>query len=89
MTFMEGNLFAFYNGMQNYGTQSAPWVSSHSTVDMSSHLPSYILIPYENTSFGSGDMMPPYSPSPFVGSHILQTHLMIRGWDIPSYKSTM
>jgi hypothetical protein len=58
-------------------------------VDMSSHLPSSVSPPYENTSFGSGGMMPPYSPSPFGGSHILQTPLTVGGWNLPSYESTM
>jgi hypothetical protein len=33
--------------------------------------------------------MPPYSPSLFDGSHILQTPLTIGGWNLPSYESTM
>jgi hypothetical protein len=50
-------------GMQNYNTQSMPWVSnqfSHGMYDMSSHLPSFVSPPYANTSFGFGGMMPPY-----------------------------
>jgi hypothetical protein len=42
MTFMGENLSTFYIGMQNYGTQSMPWVSnhfSHGMSDMSSHFP--------------------------------------------------
>jgi hypothetical protein len=58
-------------------------------LDMSSHFPSSVLPPYANTSFGSGGMMPPSYPSPFGGSHILQTPLMVGGWNIPSYESTM
>jgi hypothetical protein len=42
---------------------------------MSSHFPSSI--------------SPPYSPSPFFGSHILQTSLKVGGLNIPSYESTM
>jgi hypothetical protein len=75
----------FYNGMKNYGTHSTPWVSNHfyhGMYDMSSHLPSSISPPYANISFGSGGMMPPYS-------HILQTPLTFRGWNIPSYESHM
>jgi hypothetical protein len=82
----------FYNGMQNYNTQSTPWVSNHffhGMSDMSSHLPSYVSPPYVNTSFGSRGMMPPSYPSLFCGSHILQTPLIVGGWNIPSYKSTM
>jgi hypothetical protein len=57
--------------------------------DMSSHLPSSISPPYANTSFGYEGMMPPSYPSPFGGSHILQTTLTIAGWNLPSYKSIM
>jgi hypothetical protein len=92
MTFMGENPSAFYNGMQNYGTQSMPWVSnhfSHGMYDMSSHLPSSVSPPYANTSCGSGGMMPPSYPSPFGGRHILQTPLTIGGWNINSYESTM
>jgi len=89
MTFMGENLSACYNGRQNYGTQSTPWVSSHSLVDISSHLPSSVSPPYVNTSFGSGGMMPPYSPSSFGGIHILQTPLTVGGWNLPSYESIM
>jgi hypothetical protein len=67
MMFMGENPSSFYNGMQNYGTQSMPWVSnhfSHGMSDMSSHFPSSVSPPYANTSFGSGGMMPPSYPSP-------------------------
>jgi hypothetical protein len=87
--FMGENPSVFHNGMHNYGTQSAPWVSSHSPIDMSSHFPSSVFPPYANTSFCSWGMMPPYIPSPFGGSHILQTPLTVGGWNIPSYESTM
>jgi hypothetical protein len=89
---MGENPSSFYNGMKNYGTQSMPWVSnhfSHGMSDMSSHMPSSISPPYANTSFGFRGMMPPSYPSPFGGSHILQTPLTIGGWNLPSYKSTM
>jgi hypothetical protein len=56
---------------------------------MSSHLPSSVSPPYANTSFGSGGMMPPSYPSPFGGSHILQTPFTVGGWNLPSYESTM
>jgi hypothetical protein len=68
------------------------WVSNHISQgmsDMSSHFPSFVSPPYANTSFGFGGMMPPPYPSPFGGSHILQTPLTVGGWNIPSYKSTM
>jgi hypothetical protein len=69
-----------------------PWVSNHfahGMLDMSSHFPSSIFPSYANTSFGSGGMMPTSYPSPFGGSHILQTSLTVGGWNLPSYKSTM
>jgi hypothetical protein len=92
MTFMGENPSAFYYGMKNYNTQSMPWVSdhfSHGMSDMSSHLPSFVSPPYENTRFGSGGMMPPSYPSLFSGIHILQTPLTVGGWNLPSYESTM
>jgi hypothetical protein len=79
-------------GMQNYNTQSTPWVSnhfSHGILDMSSHLPSSVSSPYVNTSLGSGGMMRPSYPSPLCGSHILQTPLTVGGWNLLSYKSFM
>jgi hypothetical protein len=60
--FMGTNPSTSHYGMQNYNTQSMPWVSnhfSHCMSDMSSHLPSFVSPPYANTSFGSGGMMPP------------------------------
>jgi hypothetical protein len=36
--FMGTNPPVSYNGMQNFGTQSMPWVSSHSPVDIPSPL---------------------------------------------------
>jgi hypothetical protein len=90
--FMGMDPSASHYGMQNYNTQSMPWVSnhfSHGMYDMSSHFPSSVSPPYANTSFGFGGMMPPSYPSPFGGSHILQTPLMVGGWNLPSYESTM
>ena len=69
-----------------------PWVSNHfyhGMLDMSSYFPSSISPPYANTSFGSRGMMPPSYPSPFGRIHILQTPLMVGGWNLLSYKSTM
>jgi hypothetical protein len=60
--FMGMDPSASHYGMQNYNTQSTPWVSnhfSHGMLDISSHLPSYVLRPYANTSFRSRGMMPP------------------------------
>ena len=82
MTFMGENSSTFYNGTQNYGTQSTPWVSnhfSHGMSDMSSHLSSSVSLSYANTSFGSGGMMPLSYPSLFGGAHILQTPLTVGG----------
>jgi hypothetical protein len=87
---MGTNPFVFLSGMLNHDTQPIPWVSnhfSHGMPDMSSHFPSSILSPYVNPSFGSGGMMPPYSPFLFGGSHIPQTNITIGGWNIPSYGS--
>jgi hypothetical protein len=82
--------FVFPSGMTDHDTQPIPWASnifSHGIPDMSSHFPCSILSPYVNTSFGSGGMMPPYSPFSFGGSHIPQPTLTIGGWNITSYKS--
>ena len=90
--FMGKDPSTLHYGMQNYGTQSTLWVSnhfSHGMSNMSSHLPSFVSPPYANTIFGYGGMMPPSYPSLFGGSHILQTPLMVGGWNLPSYESTM
>jgi hypothetical protein len=90
--FMWTNPSSFHNGVQNYHTQSMPWVSnhfSHGMSDMSLHFPSSVLPPYANPVFGSGGMIPPYYPSPFGGSHIPQTPLTVGGWNLPSYEYTL
>jgi hypothetical protein len=74
----------------NHDTQPIPWASnhfSHGMPDMSSHFPSSVSSSYVNPSFGSGGMMPPYSPFSFGGSHIPQPTLMVGGWNLPSYGS--
>jgi hypothetical protein len=84
------NPFVFLSGTPNHDTQPIPWASnhfSHGMPDMSSHFPSSVSSPYVNPSFGSGGMMPPYSPFSFGGSHIPQPTLMVGGWNIPSYGS--
>jgi hypothetical protein len=76
------NPFLFLSGTSNHDTQSIPWASnhfSHGIPYMSLHFPSSILSPYVNPSFGSGSMMPPYSPFLFGVSHIPQPTLMVRG----------
>jgi hypothetical protein len=77
---MGTNPFVFMSGMPNHDTQPIPWASnhfSHGMPDMSSHFPSFVSSPYVNPSFGSGGMMPPYSPFLFGGSHILQPTLTV------------
>lgn len=67
------NPFVFLSGTSNHDTQPIHWASnifSHAMLDMSFHFPSSVLSPYVNLSFGSGNMMPPYSPFLFGGSHI-------------------
>jgi hypothetical protein len=84
------NPFVFSSGTMNHDTQPIPWASNnfyHGIPDMSSHSPSSFLSSYVNPSFGSGGMMPPYSPFSFGGSHIPQPTLTIGGWNIPSYGS--
>jgi hypothetical protein len=90
--FMGMDPSTLHYGMQNYNTQSMPWVSNnffHGMYHISSQLPSYVSPPYANTIFGFGGMIPPSYPSPFGGSHILQTPLMVGVWNLPFYESTM
>jgi hypothetical protein len=89
--FMGMNLSSFHNGMQNYDTQSMPWVSNHFHVDMSnvpSPFPSSPWPTYMNPSIGSGGTMaPPYTYS-FDRSHVPQPTLTMGGWNLPSYGSS-
>jgi hypothetical protein len=55
--FMGMNPPVSYNGMQNFSTQSTPWVSSHSPVHMSSPLQSSPSSTYMNPSIGSKGTM--------------------------------
>jgi hypothetical protein len=58
--FMGRNPSAFHNGMQNYETQSMPWVSNHFSLgipNMPSPFPSSPFPSYMNPSFGSDGMM--------------------------------
>jgi hypothetical protein len=58
--FMGTNMSAFHNGMQNYDTQSMPWVSNnfpHGMPNMPSSFPSSPLPSYMNPSFGFGGAM--------------------------------
>jgi hypothetical protein len=70
--FMGMNPSAFHKGMQNYDTQSMPWVSSHSPIDMSSPLKSSPWSTYMNPSIGSGGTMAPMPTSSFDMSHVPQ-----------------
>jgi hypothetical protein len=87
---MGTNPFVFSSGTLNHDTQPIPWVSNHFSIgmlDMSLHFSSFVSSPYVNPSFGSGGMMPPYSPFSFGGSHIPQPTLTVGGWNLPSYGS--
>jgi hypothetical protein len=89
--FMGENPSSFHNGMQNYDTQSKPWVSSHFSVDMSnapSTFPSSPWPNYMNPSIRSGGTMDPLPTSSFDVSHIPQPTLTVGGWNLPSYGSS-
>jgi hypothetical protein len=85
--FMGMNPSAFHKGMQNYDTQSMPWVSSHSPIDMSSPLKSSPWSTYMNPSIGSGGTMAPMPTSSFDMSHVPQPDFTMGGWNLPSYGS--
>jgi hypothetical protein len=88
--FMGTNPFTFHNGMQNYDTQSMPWVSNHFPLripNMPSPFPSSPSPAYMNPSFGSGGTMALLSTSSFDRIHVPQTTLMVGGWNPPSYES--
>ena len=86
--FMGGNPPAFHNGVQNYDTQSAPWVSSHFPIDMPSTFPSSPWPTYTNTSIGSGGTMTPLPTSLFDMSHVPQPTFIVGAWNLPSYGSS-
>jgi hypothetical protein len=85
--FMGMNPSTFHNGMQNYDTQSTPWVSSHVPVDMPSPMQSSPWSTYMNPSIGSGGTMAPMPMSSFDMSHVPQPTLTTGGWNLPSYGS--
>jgi hypothetical protein len=67
---MGTNPYCISNGMPNHDTQPIPWASNHfyhGMLDMSLHFPSFVSSSYVNPSFGSGGMMPPYSPFHLIG----------------------
>jgi hypothetical protein len=80
--FMGTDPSAFHNGMQNYNTQSAPWVSSHFSVDMPSPVKSSPWPTYMNPSIGSGGTMALMPTSLFD-----ITHVPMGGWNLPPYGS--
>jgi hypothetical protein len=63
--FMGTDPSTFYNGMHNYNTQSAPWVSSHFFIDMPSPMKSPPWSVYMNPSIGFGGTMAPMPTSSF------------------------
>jgi hypothetical protein len=71
--FMGTNPLVFHNGMQNYDTQSMPWVSNHFPLNMPIH--------------SSEGMMAPLYASSFERSLIPQPTLTVGGWNLPSYGS--
>jgi hypothetical protein len=84
---MGTNHFVFLSGTLNHDTQPIPWASNpfyFGMIDMSFHFPSSISSSYVNPSFGSGGMMPPFSPFSFGGGHIPQTTPMVGGWNTSS-----
>jgi hypothetical protein len=84
---MGKNPFVFPIGIPNHDTQPIPWASNNFYLgmqDMSSHLPSFVSSSYVNPSFGSGGMMPPFSPFSFGGGHVPQPNPMVGGWNPPS-----
>jgi hypothetical protein len=85
--FMGMNPPVSYNGMQNFGTQSAPFVSSHSPVDMPSPSQPSPWSTYMNPSIGFRGTMSPMLVSSFDMSHVPQPAFMTGGWNFPSYES--
>jgi hypothetical protein len=80
--FMGMDPFVVHNGMQNYNTQSTPWVSSHFSVDMPSPMQSSPWITYMNPSIGSGGTMAPMPTSSFDMSRV-----PMGGCNLPPYGS--
>jgi hypothetical protein len=80
--FMGMDPSAFYNGVQNYNTQSAPWVSSNFSIDMSSPMQSSPWSTYMNPSMGSGGIMAPMPTSSFDMSRV-----PMGGWNLPPFES--
>jgi hypothetical protein len=85
--FMGTNPSSSQNGMHNYGTQSTPWVSSHSPIDMPSPFQSSPQSTYMNPSIGSGGTMAPMPMSSFDMSHVPQPSFAMGDRNLPSYGS--
>jgi hypothetical protein len=84
---MGTNPFVFPYGMPNHSTQSIPSATnpfSYGMPDMTSHFSSSVSLSHVNPSFGSGGMMPPYTPFSFGGGHIPQSNPTVGGWNPPS-----
>jgi hypothetical protein len=77
-----------HNGMQNYGTQFVPWVSSRSLVDMPSPLQSSPSSTYMNPGIGLEGNMAPMPMYSFDMSHFPQPAFTTGGWNLPSYRSS-
>jgi hypothetical protein len=80
--FMGTNPYAFYNGMQNYNAQFAPWISSQFYVDMPSPVQPSPLPTYMNPSIGSEGTMALMPTSSFDMSRV-----PMGGWNLPLYGS--
>ena len=80
--FMGAHPSVFYNGMHDYNAQSAPWVSSHFSVDMFSHMQPPTWSTYMNPSIGLGGTITPMPTSSFDMSHV-----PMGGWNLPPYGS--
>jgi hypothetical protein len=68
--FMGMNPHVSYNGMQNYDTQSAPWVSIQFFDDMPSPVQSSPWSTYMNPNIGSGGTTSPIPTSSFDMSNV-------------------
>jgi hypothetical protein len=86
--FMGTSPSIFHNGMKNYGTQSTPWVSSHSLVDMPSPLQSSPWSTYMSPRIGSRGTMASMPMSLFDMSHVPQPSFTTKSWNLPSYGSS-
>jgi hypothetical protein len=86
--FMGMNPHVSYNGMKNFSTQFAPWVSSQSPVNMPSPLQSSSWSTYMNPNIGSEGTIAPMPTSSLDMSHVPQPSFTMRGWNLPSYGSS-